>query len=149
MCTFLLQNGAVWDICLMHGGIWEIGLRATVHWVPKILPFSVFWLKPWLHPIRLQEMDLYILDPGVLGIANLYRADLLAAEVRHDNKARRHDAYRQFTLWRHGRLGAGNRRVIPSCVVWRVRREYPSHDGTYTGFLPSRLVWSWLELRAL
>ena len=24
MCTYLLQNGALWDICLMHGGICEI-----------------------------------------------------------------------------------------------------------------------------
>ena len=23
MCTFLLQNGALWDICLMHCGIWD------------------------------------------------------------------------------------------------------------------------------
>ena len=26
MCTFLLQNGALWDICLMHCGICTIGL---------------------------------------------------------------------------------------------------------------------------
>ena len=26
VCTFLLQNGASWDICLMHCGICEIGL---------------------------------------------------------------------------------------------------------------------------
>ena len=26
MCTFLLQNGALWDICLMHHGICEMGL---------------------------------------------------------------------------------------------------------------------------
>ena len=85
-------------------------------------------------------MDLFILDPAVLAIANLYRADMLAAVQRHDNDARRHDAYRQFILWRHGRLGRGQRRVIPSCCVWRIRGEYPSADGTYTGFVPSRLA---------
>ena len=26
MCTFLLQSGALWDICLMHCGICEMGL---------------------------------------------------------------------------------------------------------------------------
>ena len=26
MCTFLLQNVVLWDICLMHGGICEMGL---------------------------------------------------------------------------------------------------------------------------
>ena len=25
MCRFLLQNGASWDICLMHSGICEMG----------------------------------------------------------------------------------------------------------------------------
>ena len=88
----------------------------------------------------LQEMDLYVLDPGVLGIANVYRADVLAAAINHENNGRRHDAYRQFTLWRHGRLGQGVRRVIPSCVVWRIRDEYPSSDGQYTGFKPFRLA---------
>ena len=87
-----------------------------------------------------QEMELYVLDPGVLGLANVYRADLLAGNARHDNEARRHDAYRQFVLWRHGRLGHGVRRVIPSCCVWQIRNRYPSQDGHYTGFLPNRLV---------
>ena len=28
-CTFLLQSGALWDICLMHCGICEIGLMTN------------------------------------------------------------------------------------------------------------------------
>ena len=50
-----------------------------------------------------------MLDPAVLALANLYRGEMLAAGQRHDNDARRHDAYRQFVLWRHGRLGSGIR----------------------------------------
>ena len=81
-------------------------------------------------------MDLYILDPGVLGLANQFRHDVMASHEGHDNAARRHDAYRQFILWTYGRLGRGIRRVIPSCVVWRIRDRYPSPDGYYVGFVP-------------
>ena len=33
-----------------------------------------------------------------------------------------------------GCMGRGIRRVIPSCVVAAVRREFPEADGVYTGF---------------
>ena len=31
VCTFLLQNGALWDICLMDYGICEMGLLYDCH----------------------------------------------------------------------------------------------------------------------
>ncbi|KAM7290704.1 P2X purinoceptor 7-like isoform X2 [Ixodes scapularis] len=46
----------------------------------------------------------------------------------------RYTAYHQFTWWVHKRLGRGNRVVLPSCVVCRIRQEFPSTDGTYRGF---------------
>ena len=40
-------------------------------------------------------------------------------------------SYRQFTWWVHQNLGKNNRRVIPSCAIWKIREKFPESDGTY------------------
>ena len=87
----------------------------------------------------LQEMDLLVLDPTVLTKVGRYRADVFGVPARGDNDAVRHYAYHQFVLWRHGKLGIGNRCVIPSCCVWQIRQIFPSENGYYTGFKVHRL----------
>jgi P2X purinoceptor 7 len=37
-------------------------------------------------------------------------------------------------LWRYKKLGRGNRRVCPSCVVLAIRQLYSAQDGIYMGF---------------
>ncbi|KAI8496778.1 hypothetical protein Bbelb_254330 [Branchiostoma belcheri] len=89
------------------------------------------------------EIDLYILQRGVLQLNRDTRNDLLALqedqEPGADHREFRHAAYRQFVVWQHGRLGEGNRVVIPSCCVWRIRDEFPDVNGHYTGFRVNRL----------
>ena len=43
-------------------------------------------------------------------------------------------SYKQFTWWIHSKLGKGVQKVIPSCVVWSIRKNYPSENGVYTDF---------------
>ncbi len=85
-------------------------------------------------------MDILILEPMVLRLQRQYRNDVFGLEETADeNKSNRHAAYRQFILWQHGYLGMGDRRVIPSCCVWRIRDQYPDPFGQYTGFKGGRL----------
>ena len=48
----------------------------------------------------------------------------------------RHLAYTQFVHWVNGRHSSGKHKrfVIPSCVVRRIKLEFPSPTGEYTGF---------------
>ena len=80
-----------------------------------------------------------VLDGNVLDIALRLWEDVLVHENNRNNENFWHAAYRQFVLWQHGRLGKGNRRVIPSCCVLAIRSRYPSPNGLYVGYRPSRL----------
>ena len=80
------------------------------------------------------------LEPMNLMVSQRMRGDLLAMPEESNNKAFRHSGYRQFIFWRHGKLGLGNRKVIPSCCVWAIRRKFPSLNGLYTGYKEARPI---------
>ncbi|XP_069139074.1 P2X purinoceptor 7-like [Argopecten irradians] len=89
----------------------------------------------------LPYFDVLVMDDAVLALARLYREDVFALPGDVDlNRANRHTAYRQYVLWQFGRLGAGIRKVVPSCAVWKIRDKFPNAFGQYTGFKPSRLA---------
>ncbi|XP_052460046.1 P2X purinoceptor 4 [Carassius gibelio] len=51
-----------------------------------------------------------------------------------DEAQLRHGAYAQFIRWRFGDSTPRDAvPVIPSCCVWKIRAEYPSPDGKYSG----------------
>ena len=74
------------------------------------------------------------LDRNVLETAIKARSDIRAEELDFGMNSFRKASYRQYILWRYGRLGKGNRKVVPSCVVQMVRTAYPAPDGNYMGF---------------
>lgn len=74
------------------------------------------------------------LDREVLQLAIRARCDIQADEPDYSTQSYRKAAYRQYTLWKYGKLGRGNRKILPSCVVLAIRQAYPAPDGVYMGF---------------
>ena len=74
------------------------------------------------------------LDRDILEVCIKARCDIRADEFNFSMESFRKAGYRQYALWRYGKLGRGNRRVIPACVVRRIRIRYPAPDGRYMGF---------------
>ncbi|XP_016383292.1 P2X purinoceptor 7 [Sinocyclocheilus rhinocerous] len=77
------------------------------------------------------------LNPYTLqNIYNIYRADYGPVRRRTEEERYRYLAYRSFVSWCWGYLGWNVRVVIPSCVVHRIRQEYPDPTGQFVGFRP-------------
>jgi hypothetical protein len=66
--------------------------------------------------------------------SNKKKNSLAATEL--PNNSWRYLAYKQFVLWVNANvaLGSGNRVVIPSCVVNKIRENFPDPTSTYTGY---------------
>lgn len=80
-----------------------------------------------------------VLSRPLLDALLLYReplSDLTEGEQRI--AALRNCSYRQYISWRIGAPPRESIPVMPSCSVWRIREEYSSQDGEYTGMRPSR-----------
>jgi len=86
----------------------------------------------------LPPMERVVMDPMSIDINNRYRRDIFSQDEEINPKYYRHGGYRTFTLWVHGRLGEGNRRVVPSCCAWKIRDKFPSPNGDYVRFKAAR-----------
>ncbi|KAK1891968.1 P2X purinoceptor 7 [Dissostichus eleginoides] len=80
-----------------------------------------------------------VLRRSLLEAVLLYR-DPLSAPDGPGHTALRHCAYSQYISWRFGVPPSNSHPAIPSCCIGRVRGEYPSPDGKYSGFRPARMV---------
>ena len=74
------------------------------------------------------------LDPDVVELCIRNTGDIRNDREDNSSRAFRKAVYRQFILARHGHLGKGNRRVCPSCVVLKIREQWPSVTGVYMGY---------------
>ncbi|CAB3976917.1 Hypothetical predicted protein [Paramuricea clavata] len=73
-------------------------------------------------------------DRDVLLIAIRARYNIRVEDPDCSTNSYSKAAYRQYILWRYKKLGRGNRRVCPSCVVLTIRHIFPADDGNYMGF---------------
>ena len=81
-----------------------------------------------------RTLDNICLDRDILEVCIKARCDIRADEFNFPVESFRKAAYRQFAVWKYGKLGRGNRRVLPACAVRMIRQAYPSPDGRYMGF---------------
>lgn len=74
------------------------------------------------------------LDRDTLEVCIKAHCDIRADKFNFLMESFRKAACRQCILWGLGKLGQGNRRVVPSCAVLKIRRTNPSPNGQYMGF---------------
>lgn len=113
--------------------ILAILIQDQFHTWKSFLYRSLFHWRFW------QDFNILVLDEVVLQLSRRLRRDMVGVEPGDETKANRHAAYRQYILWTFGRLHFGDRRLIPSCCVWRIRDKYPDPHGHYTDFKPGEL----------
>lgn len=82
----------------------------------------------------LEAFEAITLDVSVLWVAIVNRCEVTGDDAEETPSNFRKAAYRQYTVWKNGYLGAGNRRPVPACVVWAIRDRFPEPSGVYLGF---------------
>ncbi|KAK7105337.1 hypothetical protein V1264_016735 [Littorina saxatilis] len=63
--------------------------------------------------------------------------ELLHGDV---NETKRKQAYKLFTVWKHGHAAKGEKYPVYSCCVWAVRDTFPDENKKYTGFVEGKTI---------
>ncbi|KAL9950241.1 hypothetical protein ACROYT_G042714 [Oculina patagonica] len=100
---------------------------------------NIYLMMEGLHCVTQHEnFSAVCLNRDVLwtALASIHDRENAALPNRKNvsNRCFRYAAYRQFTWWAHGWLGKKIHRVIPACVVTRIRAVFPEPDGVYVGY---------------
>ena len=74
------------------------------------------------------------LNRNVLAVRILSASDFYGNPVEFTPSNFRKFAYSQYIIFSHGYLGRGNRKGVPSCVLWKVIDNYLVPDNKYMGF---------------
>ncbi|KAJ8379534.1 hypothetical protein SKAU_G00003120 [Synaphobranchus kaupii] len=77
-----------------------------------------------------------VLSRPILESTLLYREPLVDLPKGDPNRLLRHCAYSLYIDWRFGGAQGDACPVIPSCSVQRIRGQYPSGEGRYSGLQP-------------
>ena len=86
---------------------------------------------------RLNTFSNICFDIDIIEVCIKSRCDFSSDEFHFTMESLRKAGYRQYNMWRFGKLGPGNRPVVPSCAVWAIRNSFPSANGRYMGFRSS------------
>ena len=102
---------------------------------------TTLFTQPFGNHIFAYQVLIIITDPHVLVLQRLYQNDIFArhaTSVEDINKSQRYAAYTQFTLFKYGKLGAHDRRAVPSYCTWFIRNKLPDPNGHYIENVP---IW--------
>ncbi|XP_076007149.1 P2X purinoceptor 7 [Genypterus blacodes] len=81
-----------------------------------------------------------VLRRSLLEAALLYRDPMSPKPGPGQTATLRHSACSQYISWRFGIPPSDTHPAVPRCCVRRIRQEYPSPDGEYSGFGTARVA---------
>ena len=143
MCTFLLQNGALWDICVMHCGICEKGLLIQHHVLLFVLLFLYLQSLKKFFKNNNNEMNILVDQQNIFQdkCRNCYyfSGQWLLIEV--------HQLFTHWGLNKHEDIIKWKHFPCYWPFVWGIHRSPVNspHKGQWRGALMFSLICVWIN----